>query len=140
MSSIKEEVLYSAIESTYPRAFLSKLLDPLNGKFFSTSYKSQFEVKVPSTEAESDEEKIRFKLEGEMTSRSRFLRLMARAIMDRGKLINLDRYFFNPFEVNDISAQVSLVPVFSFSVEDILNEPSLCISNDLLFATAQNMY
>ena len=65
---------------------------------------------------------------------------MIKKVMENGKLIFLDKYYFNPFEVNDVSSDLSMIPVFSYKVEDLIGEPSLHIKNEILFSPNSNLY
>jgi len=89
-----------------------------------------------------DEEiKITFKSEGEKTGNSRlYFKMMMENIFERGKLVNLDCWHFNPFETNDDSSEVSMVPVFSYGITNEIGENSLIIKNQILFSPVASLY
>ena len=140
LARFNKSEIFQTIEDSFPRAFLSKMIDYESRVFFSISFKSKFSITI----MRGDEEvKITFKNEGEKTSNSNsriYFKLMIENIFERGKLVNLDDWHFNPFETNDDSSEVSMVPVFSYGITNEIGENSLIIKNQILFSPVASLY
>lgn len=137
LDQVKEVQLATIIEESFPRSFLTKLVDYRTKTFFSVSFKAQFQVEVRINDQVHT---LRFRQKGELSSKGVYMREMARAIMEQGKLINLDGCYFNPFEVNDVSTELSLVPIFSYEVADFIGSPALIVKNDLHLAPNMSLF
>lgn len=128
--------LYKEIESNFPKGFLTKLVNFQAMKFFSVSFKAKFSVRLVIREELVE---IKFECLGELKDLGAYYNGMTQKIFSKSKLANIGEYHFNPFEINNVSPEYSMMPIFKARVDRTLDEHKLCVKNEIFFNPSKSL-
>lgn len=74
------------------------------------------------------------------SSQATYLESTLKKVFQKSKLIDLNGYLFNPFEINNVSPELSMVPTFKYRLETMFGDYRVSIKNTILFSPSQNLY
>ena len=141
------DALFTKIEETHKKRFLTKLINFNSKLFFSISFMPKFEIELqitltdtPTAEPTPKTLKIQFECIGELSSKKAYFTSIINSIISKSKLVDLDGWLFNPFELNSLSAELSMQPVFKCSVETLFNDHKISVINKILFCPQKSLY
>jgi hypothetical protein len=61
-------------------------------------------------------------------------------LFQKSKLVDLDGYLFNPFEINNLSNELSMMPTFKYKLESIFDDYRVSVRNTILFCPNKSLY
>lgn len=126
------------MEKQFPKGFLTKVVNFQLNKFYSVSMKPKFTLNIKSLEDKQIQ--IEAECSGELQNRKQYYQSLLKKLFLKSKLVDLDGYLFNPFEINNLSNELSMMPTFKYKLESMFDNFRVSVRNTILFCPNKSLY
>ena len=77
---------------------------------------------------------------GEAKSKEIYYASLFKAVIEKSKLVDLEGSYFNPFEINSINSELSMMPTFSYRLQTFQKSATVLVNNRILFCPSKSLF
>jgi len=77
---------------------------------------------------------------GEVKNKTTYYNCLLKTVLQKSKLVDLEGSYFNPFEINSISPELSMMPTFSYQLYSFQKSTTVLVDNRILFCPSKSLY